>query len=290
MLFLQLLVNGFQVGALYALIAVGFSLIFGSTKVFHFAHGATFTIAAYVFYEVFVIMGGHWLLGTLAASVAAVVFGVLLDRLVYEPIRRSNGSFFTLFVASFGVGIVVQNLIGIVFGRGFVSVPSSLASSIEVIPGLYASPLAGIAILCAIIAFALLQYLLVRTHAGIGMRALSENAELVRVYGLSPRRLSTLVFALGSLLVVPAAILSGATSGLSPSVGHHVMLISLAATIVGGVGSLRGAACAGLMLGMTENLALLYLGSQWSEAVTFIVLFIFILVRPAGFFGRHTAS
>ena len=290
MLLLQLLINGLQVGALYALIAVGFSLIFGSTKVFHFAHGATFTIAAYVFYDVYAVVQAHWLLAVLASAVAAVAFGVLLDRLVYEPIRRHAGSFFTLFVASFGAGIVVQNLIGIVFGRSFVSISTPLSRSVEISSGLYVSPLAGIAILCALVAFAGLQFLLMRTHVGIGLRALSENPELVKVYGLSQRRLSILVFALGSLLVVPAAILSGATTGLNPAIGHHVMLISLAATIVGGVGSLRGAACAGLLLGMAENLALLQFGSQWSEAVTFIVLFIFILVRPAGFFGRSIAS
>ena len=121
-------------------------------------------------------------------------------------------------------------------------------------------------------------------------KALSENPELVRVYGLSPLRLSTIVFALGSLLVIPAAIITAASSGLNPAMAHHIMLISLAATIVGGVGSLRGAACAGLLLGMSENLALIYLGPQWSEAVTFIVLFLFILFRPWGFFGRAVAS
>ena len=290
MLLLQLLINGIQVGALYALIAVGFSLIFGSTRVFHFAHGATFTIAAYVFYYVYSVAHLHWLLAVLGATLAAVVFGVLLDRFVYAPIQRHEGSFFTVFVASLGIGIIVQNLIGMIFGRGFVSVSTPLSRSAELIPGLYVSPLSGIAIICAIVFFGALQLFLMRTHIGMGMRALSENPELIRVYGLSPRRLSTIVFALGSLLAVPAAILSAASSGLNPAVTHHVMLISLAATIVGGVGSLRGAACAGLLLGLSENLALLYLEPQWSEAVTFIVLFLFILFRPSGFFGRAITS
>ncbi|GAB2913333.1 branched-chain amino acid ABC transporter permease [Paralcaligenes sp. KSB-10] len=290
MLLLQLLINGIQVGALYALIAVGFSLIFGSTRVFHFAHGATFTIAAYVFYYVYSVAHLHWLLAVLGAALAAVVFGVLLDRFVYAPIQRHEGSFFTVFVASLGIGIIVQNLIGMIFGRGFVSVSTPLSRSAELIPGLYVSPLSGIAIVCAIVFFGALQLFLMRTHIGMGMRALSENPELIRVYGLSPRRLSTIVFALGSLLAVPAAILSAASSGLNPAVTHHVMLISLAATIVGGVGSLRGAACAGLLLGLSENLALLYLEPQWSEAVTFIVLFLFILFRPSGFFGRAITS
>ncbi|MHA3904321.1 branched-chain amino acid ABC transporter permease [Castellaniella sp. WN] len=290
MLLLQLLINGVQVGALYALIAVGFSLIFGSTKIFHFAHGATFTIAAYIFYYLYSILQLHWTVGVAAATAAVVVFGVSLDRWVYAPIQRHEGSFFTVFVASLGIGIIVQNLIGMIFGRGFVSVTSPLSRSMEILPNLYVAPLSGIAILCALAFFFALQAFLMRTHVGMGLRALSENPELVRVYGLSPRRLSMVVFALGSLLVVPAAVLSASSSGLNPAVGHHVMLISLAATIVGGVGSLRGAAYAGLLLGITENLALMYLEPQWSEAVTFVVLFLFILFRPSGFFGRAIAS
>ncbi|WP_323000331.1 branched-chain amino acid ABC transporter permease [Castellaniella sp.] len=290
MLLFQLLINGVQVGALYALIAVGFSLIFGSTKIFHFAHGATFTIAAYIFYYLYSILQLHWVVSVVVATAAVVVFGVSLDRWVYAPIQRHEGSFFTVFVASLGIGIIVQNLIGMIFGRGFVSVTSPLSRSVEILPNLYVAPLSGIAILCAFVFFFALQAFLMRTHVGMGLRALSENPDLVRVYGLSPRRLSMVVFALGSLLVVPAAVLSASSSGLNPAIGHHVMLISLAATIVGGVGSLRGAAYAGLLLGVTENLALMYLEPQWSEAVTFVVLFLFILFRPSGFFGRAIAS
>ena len=290
MIVFQLLVNGLQIGALYALIAVGFSLIFGSTKIFHFAHGSTFTIAAYVFYYSYAVSEMHWMLATLLSGISAVAFGVALDRYIYAPIQRHEGSFFTLFVASFGASIVMQNLIGVVFGRSFVSVSTPLSGAVDIGAGIFISPLAGIGIVCAIVFFAGLQLFLMRTHVGIALRALSENPELVRVYGLSPRRLSTIVFALGSLLVVPGAILTGATSGLNPAIGHHVMLLSLAATIVGGVGSLRGAAYAGLLLGMAENLALWKFEPQWSEAITFVVLFLFILLRPSGFFGRTVTS
>ena len=286
MLVLQLLINGIQTGALYALIAVGFSLIFGCTRIFHFAHGATFTIAAYIFYYLYSLAQLHWVLAVLAATLGAIAFGVFLDKWVYAPIQRHEGSFFTVFVASLGIGIIVQNAIGMIFGRGFVSVATPLSQSVELVSGLFVSPLSGIAILCMLAFFFALQAFLNHTHIGIAMRALSENPALVRVYGLNPRRLSTMIFAIGSVLVVPAAILTGASAGLNPAVAHHVMLISLAATIVGGVGSLKGAAFAGFLLGITENFALIYLGPQWSEAVTFVVLFLFILFRPAGFFGR----
>lgn len=290
MLLLQLLINGVQLGAIYALTAAGFSLIFGSTRVFHVAHGATFALAAYVFYYFYMAPWCHWLVALLASGVAAVAFGLLLDRYVYAPIRKHEGSLFTVFVASFGAAVVVQNLIGMVFGRSFVSISTPLSGSVDLGGGLFVSPLAGISIVTAAVCFASLQFLFQRTHTGMGLRALSENETLVRTYGMSPRRLSAVAFALGSLLVVPAAVLTGASSGVHPSVGNHVMLLSMAATIVGGIGSMYGAACAGLLLGVAESVALWVFEPQWSEAITFVVMFFFILFRPAGFFGRAVAS
>lgn len=290
MLFIQLLVNGIQVGALYALIAVGFSLIFGTTKIFHFAHGATFTLAAYIFYYSYSVLEFHWILSILISTFFSCLFGIFMDRCIYSPIQRHEGSFFTVFVASLGVGIIVQNVIGIVFGRGFIATSSDISKSIEVVDGLFLSPISGIAIICSLLLFWILNLFLNKTNVGIALRALAENNELIRVYGLNPRNFSTLAFVLGSLLVIPAAVLSTMSAGLNPAVGHHIMLISLAATIVGGVGSLKGAAYAGLLLGMGENLALMYFEPQWSEAVTFVLLFLFIIFRPSGFFGQAIKS
>lgn len=286
MLFLQLLVNGIQVGMVYALTAVGFSLVFGSTKIFHVAHGAAFIIAAYSFYMLVEVLAVHWLPSLLISLLAVAVFGALLDKIVYGPIERHEASFFTIFVASFGVAIVVQNLIGTVFGRGFVVVSTSLSKGVELLPGLYVSKIAGIAVLCGIGCFSILHLFLTRTHIGMALRALSDNKELVRVYGLDPRQLSTLAIVLGSLFVVPAAVITASSSGLNPAVGAHVMLISIAATIIGGVGSLLGAVCGGLLLGLVENLALWVLDPQWTEGITFVVLLIFIIFRPSGFFGH----
>jgi len=148
----------------------------------------------------------------------------------------------------------------------------------------------AIVLVCAVICFAFLQYLLTRTNLGIALRALGENPTLIEVYGLTPRKISQFAFLIGSILVVPAAILTATTSGLNPSMSHHVMLISLAATIVGGVGSLRGAALAGMLLVMAENLCLAVIDPQWSEAVTFVILFLFILFRPGGVYGRAIAT
>lgn len=289
MLYVQLLAAGLQTGALYALTSAGFALIFGATRVFHFAHGAAYALAGYAFLQA-ARAGLPWPAAVLVALVVAVAFGVVLERLVYAPIQRHEGSFFTVFVAGFGVAIVVQSLIEVLFGRDFVAVETPLTRARQVLPGLYLAPVFWIAIGVAVALFAALGAFLSRTRAGIGLRALAENPELLRGFGLSARRLSLLAFALGSALVVPGAVLGAATTGLQPTVGAHVMLISLAATIVGGVGSLRGAALAGLFLGIVESVAVSFVDTQWSEAVSFIVLFAFIVARPSGLFGRALSS
>lgn len=286
MLLLQLVINGLQLGAIYALTAVGFSLIFGGTKIFHVAHGAAFTIAGYLFWWSDAALHLPWPAAALVATAAAVAFGLFMERVIYRPIQRHEGGFFTVFIAAFGVQIIVQNLIGTVFGRGFVSVATPLSRSLELLPGLFVAPVAAISIVVAMMCFIALTFYLSRTHTGMAIRALAENRDLIRVFGLDPARVAQHVFAIGSAIVVPGAILAAMTEGLNPAIGAHVMLISLAATIVGGIGSLRGAAYGGLLLGLAENLALWRLDPQWSEAVTFIVLFVFIIFWPAGFFGR----
>ena len=153
MLLLQLVINGLQLGAIYALTAVGFSLIFGATKVFHVAHGATFTIAGYLFWWIYAVLHVAWPLAALAAVIAAVVFGLAMERFIYRPIQRHEGAFFTVFIAAFGMQIIVQNLTGTIFGRGFASVTTGLSRSVEVLPGLFVAPVAWISLLVALVFF-----------------------------------------------------------------------------------------------------------------------------------------
>lgn len=286
MLLLQLLINGLQLGAIYALTAVGFALIFGSTKVFHVAHGAAFTLAGYLFWWSINTQKWHWTVGIVIAIAVVVAFGLFMERCIYRPIQRHEGAFFTVFIAAFGMQIIVQNLVGTVFGRGFETVTVEMSRAVELTPGLFVAPIAGVAIGVALVLFIALNLFLSRTLAGTGLRALADNPDLVRVFGLSPTRLAQVAFALGSALVVPAAALTVMTQGINPGIGSHIMLISLAATIVGGIGSLKGAAYGGMLLGVAESVAVWKLDPQWSEAVTFIILFAFIIFRPAGFLGR----
>ena len=286
MLLLQLLVDGIQLGALYALMAVGFAIIFGSTRVFHYAHGTTYIIVGYLFYFGVGRLQVPWWAAAAVAALAGMLFGVLLDRWVYRVIQRDEGSFFTVFVASFGAAVVVENVIIVLFGSSFVSITTPLSRGDQIL-GVVVSRLGILSVFAAIVLFTLLNAFLARTDVGVSLRALSENPDLVRGFGLNPRRLSQYAFAIGSLLVAPAAIVATCVTGLSPSAGHRVVLISLAATIIGGIGSLRGAGLGGLLLGLAESLAVWRLSTGWSEAVAFVILFCFILARPSGLFGTR---
>lgn len=287
MLLLQLLVDGLQLGALYALMAVGFAIIFGSTRVFHYAHGTTYIIVGYVFYYLAERLHVPWWGAAVIAASAGVIFGVALDRYVYRPIQRDEGSFFTVFVASFGIGVVAENLVIILFGASFVSISTPLTRANDIGGGIVISWLGIASMLVAGLLFTFLHWFLGRTDVGVALRALSENPELVRGFGLNPRKLSQYAFGIGSLLVVPAALVATCVTGLTPTAGHRVVLISIAASIIGGIGSLRGAGLGGLILGLAESLAVWKLSTGWSEAVAFIILFCFILARPSGLFGTR---
>src|SRR5215208_3532694 len=280
MLLLQLLVDGLQLGALYALMAVGFAVIFGSTRVFHYAHGTTYVIIGYLFYWLAERLHVPWWLAAAFAAFAGVVFGVALDRYVYRPIQRDEGSFFTVFVASFGIGVVAENIIIILFGASFVSISTPLTRAADVGGGIVVSYLGIFSVLAGGLLFTFLNWFLARTDVGVALRALSENPELVRGFGLNPRKLSQYAFALGSLVAT-------CVTGLTPTAGHRVVLISIAASIIGGIGSLRGAGLGGLILGLAESLAVWKLSTGWSEAVAFVILLGFILARPSGLFGTR---
>lgn len=287
MLLLQLMVDGVQSGAIYALMAVGFAIIFGTTRTFHYSHGAAFLLAGYTFYFGVSILGLNGLFSLLAAILVAIAFGAFIQLAVYRPIQRDAGSFFTMFVASFGVAVVVENLVAMYFGSGFLSVTSSFSRSQDYF-GLYISKLGMTIMVVTPLVFLLLIAFLERTRVGLALRGLSDSPELVAVFGLSSRKLCLIALMLGSALIVPAAVFQTMTAGLTPSAGHRVMLISLAATIIGGIGNPRGAGIGGLLLGIAESLSFWKLPTGWSDAITFLILLAFILLKPSGLLGLRT--
>lgn len=286
MLATQLLINGIALGSLYALAAVGLSLIFWTTRVFHIAHGGAYVVAAYVFIELLERFGA--VVAVLGSLAAAVAFGYGINRFVYRPIQRSRDSFFTLFVASFGALIVVSNLISILWGSN-VKTLEPISDPVQV-GSIQAPSAAVIGLVVAIVFLAFLQMFLAKSETGVGLRAMADNAALVDVLGLNRRRFGTTAFVIGSAMVVPAAILTTYVQGVQPTSGLRVATIGLVVSIAGGVGSLSGAVVGGVLLGVVENVSILWVNPLWAEAVGFSVLLAILVVRPTGIIPRRAQA
>ena len=284
---LQLFVEGLAAGSLYAMAAVGFALIYATTRTFHFAHGGTMLLAAYAFYQALAVWQWPAMLAVGLALLVAVVFGVGVERFVYQPMRRTDASFLTIFAASFGLLIVATNVVVLLFGNSFYSVDSNLSRGFLVGP-IFLSRANLLAVGVAVVLIAALQLFIRRTRTGVILRAMMDDAALVGVFGLGDRRYGMIAFALGSAMIAPAAILMTYTSGLQPGMGALFTLLAIAGAIVGGIGNLWGAAIGGLLLGIAENLGVWQLSSSWKPAITFGVLLLFLMVKPNGLLGAAT--
>lgn len=286
-LFLQDLINGISAGALYAVAAVGFSFVFATTKVFNAAYGAVYLVGAYIFIEIHNLIPGFLgiIVSVIAGIAAASAFSVLSSIVVYDHMIKRGRSFFAVFVTSFGVLILVENALAIPFGTGTQLLGGSLLNGFDI--GSVQITRADILSVCASAAIlAALSLFFFRSNMGIQLRSMADNDGLVSDIGLPAKRYRWLAFGIGGIVVAPAAILTAYVQGVAPSDGLDVLTIAMAATIVGGVGSLAGAGISGLVFGIAENLSAWKLPGAWEETVAFGLFFAIIMVRPQGFVNR----
>jgi branched-chain amino acid transport system permease protein len=284
-LFLQLLVNGVAAGGVFALFTVGFALVYNTTGIFHVAHGAVFTVAAYATYGGARLLGLPLLVASVAATGVAVLVGLGIEAWAYRPLRRRGAGLAALMIGSFGVSIALQSLTGLAFGTQEQTVrtaplPSLVVGGVQ-ITALHLAVLA----LCAVL-FTLLQLFLTRTATGNQIRAVADNPALAALIGIDSRRLYLVIAALGAGLAGLAAPLTALDTGIALGNGFSVLLLGAVATIVGGVGHLPGAGLAAFLLGIVQNLSVYVLSPQWQDAVVFVVLGIFLVTRPQGLFGE----
>ena len=290
-LFLQLLSNGLVVGAIYGMFAIGFAFVFAVTRVFHLAQGAVYTLAAFVFYFVYVEADLHPAFAVLVAAAVAVVAGVLCEVLVYRPLRkRSEGDQMSTMVVALGIVIVVENTIGLVFGaqpRGFSS--GSISGSVDFLGISLTVPqvqIVGVALLILVLSLAFIRF----TKPGREMEAVSDNPDLAELVGVSVRRTYIWAFVAGSVVVAVAALMVGRNTGIYPTMGLNPVLVGAVAVIVAGNGRLLPVFGSGVVMGLLENLAVLKLPSGWQPTVLFGALVIVLLARPYGLFSSRERS
>lgn len=286
---LQLVTSGVVVGSLYALLGVSWGIIYGTTRTFHFAHGLTFTIAAYTAIVLHVGWGLPLALAAAGALAVAALCGCAAEVAVYRPIRRESRGQLGIFLASMGTLVLGEALLQIVFSptpRSLPDFPERLFTL-----GPFTFTLADLTMMgTAWLAIAALQVFLSRTRTGREIRAVRSNPEMTTIVGISSDRTFLVVFAVGSALMGLGAFFVTVQSAATPHMGVTFVLMAFIATFLGGVGSTWGVALAGLGIGIVENLALLQLSAHYKHVVVFAAMFAFLLVRPQGFLGKVTGS
>jgi branched-subunit amino acid ABC-type transport system permease component len=257
------------------------------TRIFHVSQGGVFLVAGYAYY--WVSIEHHWpiVVGILASTVASVAIGLLIYYLVYRRMLNSNREFFSLFIGSFGVLVVIQNVISIMFGVAPVPFPPSLLDGVHV-DGVQVTYGDMVGVASAVVLTVLMAGFLRYTVTGTRLRSLSDNPELVRDYGLSINKYRLLAYTLGTILVVPGAVIYAYTQGLSPAAGPEIVTIAIVACIAGGVGSLVGSGMVALGYGLISGIAVYWFPGAWADAIAFVAFFILLLVRPDGLFESAT--
>lgn len=266
---------GLGIGSLYAMLGVSFSLIFTSTKILHLAHGAVFTLAAYASYAG-IALWGLPIPVALALSVGvAMAVGAAIELFIYRPLRKRNATHLIVFIASASVLGLVQAVVAVLFGTAHVALPLPIKPAIE---GLTLTDVQVLNMVVALVIIVPLAIVLQRTSWGVSLRAVGDAPGAALRRGVNIPRVYLVSFLVGSALLVPAAFLQGWAVGLRPEMGFHAALIATAATLVAGSRGVLFTAAVGLGLGVVQGLSLLVVPSGWQEGVTFLVLFLAVVV------------
>lgn len=282
-LFLQLVFNGLTNGSYYALLGVGFGLIFATTKIVHFAYGPIFACAAYAAWWA-TATGLPLPLAALAAVAVAVALGVASFLLVYRPIQGRAASGLAALIASLGLFILLENLLGIVFGAGN-KVIEDLHYEIFFLGPVFFTSIHLWQIASLVVLGGGLFLFLKHTRFGKAIVAMTDNREMAEVVGIDTTRLAVAVFAIGSALSAVPAVLILMKDGATAHMGFIAVFMAFVAVVVGGIGSIRGAVAGGFALGMVESLGLWKIPTEWQSSIAFVVLFLILVARPQGLFG-----
>ena len=287
MSFLSYLINGISLGSVYAIIALGYTMVYGIARMLNFAHGDIIMVGGFTVFTIVTTMGGSPVVGILASVVVCTVLGVTIERVAYRPLR--DASPLAVLITAIGVSYLLQNVALLIFGsnaRQFTSVIT--VPALKLAGGkLSISSVTIVTILSCIVIMAALMTFINKTKMGQAMLAVSEDRGAATLMGINVNRTISVTFAIGSALAAVAGVLlCSAYPSLSTYTGSMPGIKAFVAAVFGGIGSIPGAFIGGILLGIIENLAKAYISSQLSDAIVFSVLIIVLLVRPPGILGK----
>ncbi|MBM7598963.1 branched-chain amino acid transport system permease protein [Virgibacillus halotolerans] len=289
-MFLEQLINGITTGSIYAIVALGYTLVFGVLGIINMAHGEIFMFGAFMGVVITSTLGLPLWLAFVAAAVITAILGYLLERLALRPLRNRPDSHLAPLISTIGVSIFLENLADKLFGSGNHPVQNSLSEASFTI-GSVNIYVVQIVIFCISIALMIaLSYWLLKTKGGKALRATAENLETASLLGVNTKRVIMVTVVLASVIGGIAGILVGmAFSSVNPQMGLSFGLKGLAIIILGGMGNVKGAMVGGMILGLSETLVVALGYSGYRDAIAFIMIIVILLLRPQGLFGTKTA-
>lgn len=285
---MQVLLNGLIVGSAYALMGIGFSLIYSTVRYFDLAYGIVAVISAYLTFSLMNVWGLSYGLALPIAAVCGVLLGVANYLGLYRVMVKRKSSPLVIMVASFGLLTIYQNVAALIWGNATkaISLSDRILKGYEFL-GMIITPtqltIMGVALLLVI----LLEIFLQKTKYGMAIRAIGDNQDLTKVLGLKVEQIVVLVYVIGTLLSSVSAILIALEIGIRPMHGVFLVIKAFIAAIIGGLGSIRGALLGGFILGVAENVGIYLIGGQWQDTVAFTLLLVFLLFKPEGLFAKR---
>ena len=291
MSFLSNLINGVSLGSIYAIIALGYTMVYGIAKMLNFAHGDVIMVGGYMCFCATVYLGWPPLAGVALAVVVCTVLGIVIERLAYKPLRMAPS--LAVLITAIGVSYFLQNAALLIWGSSQKSFTSVVGGNpIQLFGGqLSIAPVTVVTVVTCIVIMVALTLFTNKSKAGTAMRAVSEDKGAAQLMGINVNTTISLTFAIGSgLAAIAGVLLCSAYPTLMPTTGSMPGIKAFTAAVFGGIGSIPGAFVGGILLGVIEIFAGAYISTQLSNAIVFAVLIIVLLVKPDGLLGKHVSE
>lgn len=290
-LFLQQLVNGITLGGVYALIAVGYTMVYGVIQLINFAHGEIYMLGAFLAYSMVTVLGLPFLAAFILTILICSGFGIILDFIAYRPLRKAPR--LAALITAIGMSIFLQNLAMMIWGSQIKSYPR------DVLPEIFSKTAWNVGdvtlswlqifmLVITIVSMAILHLVIHRTRIGTAMRAVSQDKTTSALMGIGVNRVISFTFAVGSAMGGMAGILVGLYyNAIFPTMGYIAGIKAFAAAVLGGIGSVPGAMLGGGVLGIAEVIGAGYISSEYRDGISYAVMIAVILFKPAGLIGRQ---
>ena len=285
---LQYLINGISIGSVYAIIALGYTMVYGIAKMLNFAHGDVIMVGAYISFCVTTYLGLPAVVSVIAAVIVCTLLGITIEGLAYKPLRGTPS--LAVLITAIGVSYFLQNAAQLIWGAA----PKNFTSLVTMKPIMLFNGglvITGEAILTVVVSALVMVGLTLftnKTRTGKAMRAVSEDRDAAQLMGINVNRTISTTFAIGAALAAIAGVLLCSTvPTLQPTTGSMPGIRAFTAAVFGGIGSMPGAMLGGILLGIIETLSKKYISTDFSDAIVFAVLIVILLLKPAGLLGKQ---